>query len=437
MPRMLSTPKNKRLVGLDIQAGSVAATEVWSNGHTAVTRFGTMPLPPGVVREGEVADAEQLTAVLKELFAHNKLAKYVRLGLASQRVAVRLLRLPAIDDHKELETAVRFQAQDLVPMPLDQAVLDWQVVGHTSGDDGERRLDVVVVAARREAVRGMVSALRGAGLRPTGVDLSAFGMIRALANGDRAPVGPGTHVDAPVATSGANDQGVAEHMGGDGSAAVVAPSTSTRRRRWPRSRSSAAPRRWPKRLAAACWSPSVAISPSPASRPPAVGASPLLPNCVAPLALLTIVAFAALASSANSSPPPLLLVIVAVPALELPKNSARPPLLLVMVEFPAVAVSMNTTAPWVWLVMLALAAELASKKNVAPKFLLRMAMALAVVPLKKLVWPPSFVRVVMRLVSELTTLRRPSLVTGPRILPGVASVPSCKVPQMQIVVPPV
>lgn len=186
MARMLSTAKNKRLVGLDVQAGSVAATEVSSNGHTAVTRFGTMPLPPGVVREGEVADAEQLTAVLKELFAQNKLAKSVRLGLASQRVAVRLLRLPAIDDHKELETAVRFQAQDLVPMPLDQAVLDWQVVGHVNGDDGDRLLDVVVVAARREAVRSMVSALRGAGLRPTGVDLSAFGMIRALANGARA-----------------------------------------------------------------------------------------------------------------------------------------------------------------------------------------------------------------------------------------------------------
>ncbi len=218
MARMLSTAKNKRLVGLDVQAGSVAATEVSSNGHTAVTRFGTMPLPPGVVREGEVADAEQLTAVLKELFAQNKLAKSVRLGLASQRVAVRLLRLPAIDDHKELETAVRFQAQDLVPMPLDQAVLDWQVVGHVNGDDGDRLLDVVVVAARREAVRSMVSALRGAGLRPTGVDLSAFGMIRALANGARAPVGPGTYVDAPAAT----EQGIAEHLGGDGSTAIAA-----------------------------------------------------------------------------------------------------------------------------------------------------------------------------------------------------------------------
>ena len=40
MARMLSTQKNKRLVGLDIQAGSVAATEVSSNGHTAVSRFG-------------------------------------------------------------------------------------------------------------------------------------------------------------------------------------------------------------------------------------------------------------------------------------------------------------------------------------------------------------------------------------------------------------
>src|SRR5215217_1947925 len=108
MARMLSTGKKKALVGLDIQAGSVAAAEVSSNGHLAVSGFGTLALTPGVVREGEVADSDQLSAQLKELFAQNKLSKNVRLGLASQRVAVRVLRLPAIDDHKELETAVRF-----------------------------------------------------------------------------------------------------------------------------------------------------------------------------------------------------------------------------------------------------------------------------------------------------------------------------------------
>src|SRR3954454_105837 len=224
MARMLSTGKNKPVVGLDIQAGSVAATEVSSNGHVTVSGFGTLQLPPGVVREGEVADDEQLTDGLKELFTRNKLSKSVRLGLASQRVAVRVLRLPAIDDHKELQTAIRFQAQDHIPMPLDQAVLDWQVVGNAAGESGDRMVDVVVVAARREAVRGLVSALRQAGLRPLGLDLSAFGMIRALANGHHSLVGPATYVDALGTAPSADHDGIAEHLGGQGSgAAEVAP----------------------------------------------------------------------------------------------------------------------------------------------------------------------------------------------------------------------
>jgi type IV pilus assembly protein PilM len=74
MARMLSTSKNKPLVGLDIRAGSLAASEVSSNGHSAISRFGMVSLPSGVVRDGEVADAEQLTAALKELFARNKLS---------------------------------------------------------------------------------------------------------------------------------------------------------------------------------------------------------------------------------------------------------------------------------------------------------------------------------------------------------------------------
>lgn len=219
---MLSTRKNKPLVGLDIEAGSVAAAEVSANGHVAVTRFGMLPLGPGVFRDGEVADGEALSSALKELFSRNKLSKSVRLGLASQRMAVRVLRLPSIDDKKELQTAIRFQAQDLIPMPLDQAVLDWQVVGHVAGDNGERMLDVVVVAARREPVRGLVAALRQAGLRPVGVDLSAFGMIRALAGGEYSAVGAGAYVDAPTAGVDPSSDQIAAHLGGEGSAVATA-----------------------------------------------------------------------------------------------------------------------------------------------------------------------------------------------------------------------
>jgi type IV pilus assembly protein PilM len=194
---MLSTTKSKAVVGLDVEAGSVAAAEVASNGETTVTKHGLAPLDPGVFREGEVADPEALGQALKELFSKNKLSKAVRVGLATQRVAVRTLRLPLIEDQRELETAIRFQAQDQIPMPLEQAVLDWQVVGHATGDSGERHMDVVAVAARRDMLGGLMEALNRGGLRPAGIDLSAFGMIRALARESYSPVAPGTFVDAP------------------------------------------------------------------------------------------------------------------------------------------------------------------------------------------------------------------------------------------------
>jgi type IV pilus assembly protein PilM len=140
-------------------------------------------------------------------------------GLASQRVAVRTLRLPLIEEKGELETAIRFQAQEHIPMPLDQAVLDWQVVGKASGPNGEPQLDVVAVAARRDMLGGLMSALGRAGLRPVGIDLSAFGMIRALARESFAPVEPGDYVDAPGPATPA--QPIARHLGGDGSAAAA------------------------------------------------------------------------------------------------------------------------------------------------------------------------------------------------------------------------
>ncbi len=217
---MLSTHKKRDLVGLDVEAGSLAAVEVASNGTTAVTRFGMVALGTGVVRDGEVSDSDALVEALKELFARNKLPKNVRLGVASQRIAVRTLRLPAIEDEKELRTAIRFQAQEHIPMPLDQAAFDWQVVEHSTSPDGERKVDVVVVAARKDSLRGLIAAMRRAGLRPVGIDLSAFGMIRALVGGSYAAVGPGDYVDAP-GSAGSREDGIAEHLRGDGSAAAA------------------------------------------------------------------------------------------------------------------------------------------------------------------------------------------------------------------------
>jgi len=210
----LSTQKAKSIVGLDIETGSVAATEVRVNGTTEVVGGGVIPLSPGIFREGEVADTQALGEAIKELFSRQKLSRDVRVGIANQRVAVRSMRLPAIDNRDELETAIRFQAQDHIPMPLDQAVLDWQVVGHTTDPNGERKVDVVAVAARRDMVGQLLNSLSIAGVRPIGIDHSAFGMIRALAREVGSPVGPGQFVSAPayedrVAAHASGTQGVA------------------------------------------------------------------------------------------------------------------------------------------------------------------------------------------------------------------------------------
>jgi type IV pilus assembly protein PilM len=175
-----SRKKSSSIVGLDIETGSIAATEVRSNGSHAVSRTAIAPLGPGVVNEGEVQDPEALTAALRSLFAQHKLGKNVRLGIANQRVVVRAMDLPLIEDEEEIDTAVRFRAQDQIPMPLDQAVLDHRVVFRGKGPDGDRQMKVIAVAARRDMVVALLGALRKAGLQPVGIDLSAFGMIRAL-----------------------------------------------------------------------------------------------------------------------------------------------------------------------------------------------------------------------------------------------------------------
>jgi type IV pilus assembly protein PilM len=188
-------------VGLEIESGSIAAAEVQVNGSTSVTATATAALPPEAFRDGEVADPATVAAALSDLFSEHKLCKRVRLGIANQRVVVRTLRLPAIEDPQELAAAVRFSAQEQIAMPLDQAVIDHRVIGGVGGVDGVApQIDLIVVAARRDMISASLQPLHDAGLDPIGVDLSAFGMIRALDGTTNSTVedGPGGPSPGPV-----------------------------------------------------------------------------------------------------------------------------------------------------------------------------------------------------------------------------------------------
>jgi type IV pilus assembly protein PilM len=170
----------KPIVGLDIEPSAITAAQVSVNGSVAIDRAAVAPLEPGIVRDGEVADVEGLAEALRTLYRENKgLDKRVRVGVANAKIVVRTIELPPIGDSKELETAVRFRAQDEIPMPLDAAVLDYQALDVVDTPDGPRQR-ILLVAARRDMVDRVLAATRAAGLRPEGIDLAAFAMIRAL-----------------------------------------------------------------------------------------------------------------------------------------------------------------------------------------------------------------------------------------------------------------
>jgi type IV pilus assembly protein PilM len=167
------------VVGLDLDPSHIAAAEVVANGTVHVKRGAVKNLRPGILRDGEIGDAAALTEALKEMWAEHKLPERVRLGLANQRIVVRTLDLPPLDDEKALAAAVRVEAPDHIPIPMDEAILDFQSLGRVDTPDGPRTR-VVVVAVRREMVERYTDAVRAAGLRVEGIDLSAFALVRAL-----------------------------------------------------------------------------------------------------------------------------------------------------------------------------------------------------------------------------------------------------------------
>src|ERR687895_1683354 len=170
-------------IGLDIDGRYLAAAQV-ANGR--LTQSASHELPEGLVRDGEVADVQALADQIKAFASEAGLPKSVRLGVANQQIVVRVVELPRIEDERQRDAAVRFQAAEAIAMPLDEAVMDHQIAGYAGAPDGTPRMQVVVVAARRSMIETLLQAVKAAGLKAEGVDLDAFALVRTLATASSA-----------------------------------------------------------------------------------------------------------------------------------------------------------------------------------------------------------------------------------------------------------
>ncbi|HEV7887286.1 MAG TPA: type IV pilus assembly protein PilM [Acidimicrobiales bacterium] len=169
-----------RVVGLDLGTYAVRAVELLVGGQPTLVRFAQATLPPGAIRDGEVVDVAAVSAAVRRLWADGGFkTKRVVLGVANQRVIVRQAELPAMSE-SDLQAALRFEAQELIPIPVEDAILDSQILEELVSPEGEPRMRILLAAAQRDMVRTHLAAVEGAGLSAVAVDVIPFALVRSL-----------------------------------------------------------------------------------------------------------------------------------------------------------------------------------------------------------------------------------------------------------------
>ncbi|MDP8956782.1 MAG: type IV pilus assembly protein PilM [Actinomycetota bacterium] len=173
-------------IGLDIGATAVRAAELSVRGYPpTLVRAAQVPLPPGAVSGGEVQDRDAVVAALQDLWRSGKFrSKEVVLGVANQRVVVREVAVPWLEP-KELRQSLPFQVQEYVPIPLEEAVLDFHVLEEFE-QDARRMVRVLLVAAQKTMINQLVGAVEASKLRPVGLDLVPFAIVRSVGSSDGA-----------------------------------------------------------------------------------------------------------------------------------------------------------------------------------------------------------------------------------------------------------
>jgi type IV pilus assembly protein PilM len=186
-PKQRKTPsggRQKQLVGLSIGASELAAAVVVNNGHPKLVKAARHTLPADVVAGGEVRDSEALANEIAAFFSVADLPrKNVRVGIGSSRTGVRVFERPAVDDPQQLANAIRFRAYETLPIPIEEAMLDYHVVEDTTAPDR-----VLLAVAYRDLVDRLASTCAAAKIELAGIDMEAFALLRAV-GGDPLPAG--------------------------------------------------------------------------------------------------------------------------------------------------------------------------------------------------------------------------------------------------------
>jgi len=191
--------------GLDIGSHQIKIVKLSKSGNQyRLMALGTAPSnQKGLLSESET-DLTALATIIKKLHQETKInTKNVVSALPQDQVFTQVVSLPKLSED-ELISALKWEAEQYVPIPLAEVTLTHQVIGETK-EDGKERIEVLLAAAPNRLIDRMMKVLKAAGLNPLSLELEIMSIARSL-------VAPGSEISMVVDLGGrATDIAVIEN----------------------------------------------------------------------------------------------------------------------------------------------------------------------------------------------------------------------------------
>lgn len=164
--------------GLDIGAGSVRLVQLkGGGGKFTLSAFGSASIPPGIFQSDSKLDLQKLAKIIDDLVKKAQVdTRNVVSAIPGTSVFNAVVTLPPMNQ-ADLAKAIKYQAEQNIPLKLDEVKYDWQVIKQ---DPATKEMTVMIIAAAKSKVEHMMELFEMANLNVIALETATVAMSRSL-----------------------------------------------------------------------------------------------------------------------------------------------------------------------------------------------------------------------------------------------------------------
>ena len=180
---------NKSPFGLDIGATTIKIVWLTKQGKGYLFNSSIMASAPlkGMLSESPLDEEEMAQTILKATQEAGIESKFVNIALAENQVYTKVIEMPVLSD-KELRSAIYWEAEQHIPVPLDSISLVWSVLKKPQAASSSEKMEVLMVGAPTALVEKYQRVMTLAGLTVNSLETEIISTVRALSYGEDFPI---------------------------------------------------------------------------------------------------------------------------------------------------------------------------------------------------------------------------------------------------------